>query len=118
MSLKAVAVSCLALSLASSASAWEKAKNPDRFPSIGLTYTGIAEDGEYKTLGFTQDTELLSRSLVLDTRLPLSDSFTLNLGLGTTASEIEGEESAAFNADEFESSGALFTVGGRFYFNR
>jgi hypothetical protein len=97
---------------------WEHPNNPDRFPSLGLSYTGIAEDGDYKTQGFSQDIESSSAALILDTRLPLSNSFTLSLGLGATGTNVKGESNAVFDADELDTSGGLFTISGRYYFNK
>lgn len=98
--------------------AWEHPQNPDRFPSLGFTYTGISEEGEYETLGFRQDIESKSGLLLLDTRLPLSNSFTLSVGLGATGTRVKGEDNAAFNADDLDTSGGLFTISGRYYFNK
>lgn len=102
----------------STASAWEHAQNPDRFPSFGITYSGQAEEGDYKLLGASQDVESTTRSLILDTRLPLSSSFTLSLGLGSTGENYKGKENASFNADELDTKGGVFFISGRYYFNR
>lgn len=98
---------------------WEFPKNPDRFPSLGFNYTGVAETGNIKaTNNEGQDLETKSGALVLDTRMPLSDSFTLYLGIGATSSNIKGKESSSLLANETDTSGGLFTIGGRYYFNR
>lgn len=102
----------------SPAFAWEHPNNPDRFPSLGLSYTGVSEDGDYKTQGFSQDIESSSGALILDTRLPLSNSFTLSVGLGAVGTNVKGESNAVFAADELDTSGGLFTISGRYYFNK
>jgi hypothetical protein len=110
-------VSLLAMVPASSF-AWEHPKNPDRFPSIGFTYSSTAEEGEMKTQGATQDVETAGGALVLDTRLPLSNSFTLNVGLGLTASTVEGKDNQYFYGSETDTKGGTFFIGGRYYFNK
>jgi len=61
-------------------------KNPDRFPSFGITLESQSLEGDFKSPSApafgSQDVESTSRRLTFDTRLPLSNSFTLNLALG------------------------------------
>lgn len=98
--------------------AWEVPKNPDRFPSLGLTYTGVSETGDYNIQGYKQDVETTNRSLIADLRLPLATSFTLSIGVGGTHSEVLGKENFNFYGSKTDTSGGLFTISGRFYFNQ
>lgn len=96
---------------------WEHPKNPDRFPSVGFSLSGSAEDGDYKTQGVSQDLESKGSSLFVDTRLPLSNSFTLSVGLGTTKSTVDAKDNPFFFGSKSQLSGSVFSIGGRFYFN-
>jgi len=93
--------------------------NPDRFPSIGLTYSGTSQEGDFVSAGGgSQDIEERYGELVFDTRLPLSNSFTLNLAIGAVATVTEGKDSPTIFADETDTSGALLRIGARYYFNK
>ena len=98
--------------------AWEHPMNPDRFPSLGFTYSGSAEDGEFTSAGTRQDVEVVSGGLFLDTRLPLSNSFTLSFGLGAVGSNVKGKDSPTLFSSESDTSGGSFFISGRYYFNR
>lgn len=98
-------------------SAREYPNNPDRFPSLGLTYTGESGTGQYKTLGVSQDLSTAANTLILDTRLPLSSSFTLSLALGGTGTSVKAEPNAFFTDAKTDSSNGFFTISGRYYFN-
>lgn len=116
--MKKIATALLLVStLSTSLLAWEFDKNPDRFPSLGLNYTGTSDTGQYKVIGLSQDIESNAHTVVLDTRLPLSNSLTLAIGAGTTSSHSEGKGGGSFNADQLDQDGGLFTVGARYYFN-
>jgi hypothetical protein len=112
-----IAIAALLLSPVVS-SAWEFQKNPDRFPSLGLTYTGTEEDGDYNALQSFQDVEGKRKSLILDTRLPLSNSFTLSLGFGKASTHVIGLESPYYNANDLNTSGTTMVISGRYYFSR
>lgn len=112
---KLIAVSFLLLP--STVLAWEHPLNPDRFPSVGLSYEGATMEGEIKTQGVGQDTEIRTGLLLLDARLPMSNSFTLELGIGSSAMELEAKESPFFFAGENKTTGAFTRIGARYYFN-
>lgn len=102
--------------------AWEYPQNPDRFPSIGLNLSGENGTGDVKypsmpALG-SQDLSGTSSAFILDTRLPLSNSFTLNLALGGTSSELKGDANATFESSKQTMSGGIFNIGVRYYFNK
>ena len=98
--------------------AWEHPKNPDRFPSLGLTYAANALEGDFASAGTSQDIESESSELLIDTRLPLSDSFTLSVGLGGVSTNTKGKDSPTLFSSETDASGGSFVISGRWYFNR
>lgn len=97
---------------------WEHPSNPDRFPSIGLSYAGSTIDGEFTTAGLKQDVETKSGLLLLDTRLPLSNKLTLELGIGSMAVKQTGDENAVFFGSENDQSGSYSKIGIRYYFSK
>jgi len=102
--------------------AWEYPQNPDRFPSIGLNLTGESMAGEVKSPSFpalgSQDIEGTDSTLVLDTRLPLSNSFTLNIALGGTRNETKYKQTPTQDSAEIKGDGGIFSIGCRYYFNK
>lgn len=98
--------------------AWEHPKNPDRFPSIGLSYAGSTLEGEYVIEGFKQDTEVKTGLLLLDTRLPLSNKLTLDVGIGSTAIRETSEENRNFFGEREDLKGAYTRIGIRYYFSK
>lgn len=97
--------------------AWEHPQNPDRFPSLGLTLDGTSASGDYTTAGFKQDVDSETSEILLDTRLPLSNSFTLSIGLGATGTTFKGKENPNFFSSETKTNGGHFFITGRYYFN-
>jgi hypothetical protein len=101
--------------------AWEHPQNPDRFPSIGLELAGQSTDGDWNSPSIPsagkQNVEINSSIFILDTRLPLSKSFTLSLALGTTASESKADATPVLASEKLEQSGGYFSIGARYYFN-
>jgi len=97
-------------------------KNPDRFPSFGITLESQSLEGDFKSPSApafgSQDVESTSRRLTFDTRLPLSNSFTLNLALGLVGGEAEAEETSLLHSAKTEQDGTYFRIGARYYFNR
>jgi len=101
---------------------WEYPNNPDRFPSVGLSLSGQSVSGEVSYPSApgagVQNAELSTGLFILDTRLPLSNSFTLNLALGSAAYAEKYEATQSLNSKKFESkSGGYFSIGARYYFN-
>lgn len=93
--------------------------NPDRFPSIGINYTGAFEDGEgtaYDTgLSASQDIEISHGVLALDLRLPVSGNVTLNGAIGITGTEATANETNLLQGGKQETDGMFVNVGVRFY---
>lgn len=92
-------------------------KNPDRFPSIGLTYSGSNQKGQYRIADIEQDINIENGSLILDVILPVTDSVTLNFGLGGVGSKVDAESTRLFYPSETKSNGGIFILGARYYFN-
>jgi hypothetical protein len=111
----AIVATTLLLSLPSLA--WEKERNPDRFPSLGVTLDSASGEGDATVSGLSQDVEETVSGLTLDVRLPLSNSFTLSTGLGGYSSEVEAIENNIFLGSKSETSGGRFFISGRYYFN-
>lgn len=105
---------------AGAAQAREFALNPDRFPSIGLSLEGEGYEGETKfpSAGLKQDSEFGYSRLTIDTRLPLSNSFTLELALGSVGRRYEADETPFLDSVDERQGGGYFRIGGRYYFNR
>ena len=102
--------------------AGEHPLNPDRFPSIGLSLSGQGVSGD-QTFPSAPGVGALNREdslgmFVIDTRLPLSNSFTLELALGSVSYLEESDESAFFNSSKFDASGGYFRIVARWYFNK
>lgn len=97
--------------------AWEQPKNPDRFPSLALTLDGTSSTGDYSSSNLRQDVENQTSELLFDTRLPLSEYFTLSIGLGAIGTTFKGKENSNFFSSETKTNGGHFFISGRFYFN-
>lgn len=112
------------LSLSSASYAWDTSKNPDAVPSLGLTYHSQTVSGGYGPT-LTSDTylnlgerEYDQQMVTFDTRIPVSNRFTLNLSL----SAIELEETFNSNNTDIalndlsDMDGGAFSLGVRYYF--
>lgn len=99
--------------------AGEHSGNPDRFPSIGLNYTGTAlsGDGTVMASGVSakQDEDLVMGEFMVDGRFPVSDWITLSAGLGLIGYEFKGEETALLAGGKDELSGVKVNLGIRWY---
>lgn len=109
------------LASAATCSAAEYKGNPDRLPSIGLTFGGIAETGN-ATLSSggasaTQPAELSNGHFVLDGRVPVSDRLTLMGSLGYTGSSSDVKETTLLDGQKVDTTGISFSVGLRIYLN-
>ncbi len=117
-----MAAAALVAAMAAGATAREYPDNPDRFPSIGLALDGNSAEGELKYpsapgLG-TQDARWAVARLIFDARLPLSNSFTLDLALGSVGFLQTADQTPSLNSSRFEAGGGYFRIGARYYFNR
>lgn len=97
----------------------EVAGNPDRYPSVGLTWSGSAEDGDSVVFGggssAEQDVEVSNGAFVLDLRLPVSDTVTFSAAVGSSATEVEAPETPLLFGQKSKTSGIGFSLGVRFY---
>src|SRR5512143_1402696 len=93
------------------AHAWEYPQNPDRFPSVGFGVQGNFGTGHSSLGPFSIDSHITGVSPQIDTRLPLSNSFTLSLNAGYGAST--GRSSSSKST----SDSGFFGIHGRYYFN-
>lgn len=92
-------------------------KNPDKFTSLGLSYSGVSADIEGKQADlFEQEGTATSGSIMLDIRIPIADSVTLSGGIGTYISEATMDENLFFDKATTEYSGIQYSVGVRYYF--
>lgn len=113
-----IAISCGVLFFSSPATAREYEKNPDRFPSIGLTYESFGLEGETDFRGVAkQDVEESGGAIIFDWRMPLSQSITMNLALGAIGSLTEGVSMPQVTGYKTELGGGYFRLGMRYYFN-
>lgn len=116
---KFIAVMLLLVAPAASLFAAEHAGNPDRFPSIGINWSGSAEDGDSTVFGggssAKQDVEVASGAFVLDLRLPVSSNVTFTAAIGSSATTVEAPETPLLFGQKSETSGLGLSVGVRFY---
>lgn len=93
--------------------------NPDRMPSIGLNLGGVSESGNSTVKGggasAVQDMTVSSGHLVLDLRLPVSNSVTLSAAIGSVSTKVTAEETPILFGNDAKSNGLSFDVGVRFY---
>lgn len=97
-------------------------RNPDRFPSIGLNLSFGGEKGtteiEDGFLSADQDTEIGIFRLTLDTRVPVSNSWTLYGALSLTGTAVEMDETFDLAGSNTETGGITINLGARYYFNK
>lgn len=118
--------------LAINAMAYEIQGNPDRFPSVGLNYTGTFLKGTGSLApipGFiiTDEKDLKETAHVgmLDLRLPVNENITLNAGAGYAGRVNERVDASLAQNDtaifgeriKDNLSGPTFNVGARYYFH-
>lgn len=101
--------------LSSTAMAYEVKDNPDRFPSVGVNYTGVFLKGEgtfepVPGFFFNKETDLKDtlHQTVVDLRLPAMSNLTFNFGAGYASRTVD-----RIDASLFQSGGALLVVGDR-----
>lgn len=80
--------------MAGSAGAWEVKGNPDKTPSIGISYEKLSLRGasyysfnNQYVYGTHQDMKLSGSSQTFDLRVPVSPNLTLEGGVGVISSE-------------------------------
>lgn len=117
--MKKIMVAFTGLFLSSVAMAAEYEGNPDRLPSIGINYSGLAETGDFTVtssgVSAQQDMTIANGMLALDARLPISNSTTLNFAVGIIGSETTADETSLLTGGKSKSRGFSFNVGARFY---
>lgn len=93
--------------------------NPDKMPSIGLNLGGTSESGDSIVKGSgssaTQNMNVSSGHLVLDLRLPVSNSVTLSAAIGSVATKVTADETPLLFGNDTKTNGLAFDVGIRFY---
>jgi hypothetical protein len=108
--------------LAAPTFAGEYDRNPDRFPSLGITLDlgGASGDATLTASGASAKQDVASglASLALDTRIPVSQSVTLSAGLALFGNASEADETALLSKQEVNQSGFNLTLGMRYYFNQ
>lgn len=99
--------------------AWEFPNNPDRYPSLGLNFSGQSLEGEREFVAgpqsAKQDGIYESGMLVLDGKFPVSNRITLNAAIGASSIRWGYDETPLLNFEENENSGTYFNLGIRFY---
>jgi hypothetical protein len=112
----------LAVVLGSSANLWARdwpADNPDRYPSIGLSYLGLFQTGDLSFMTGTgttsQDIDNTDNRIFADVRFPMTDSVTLTGGVGYAAAQATADETSTLSGQDQDLSGFLVGVGVRFY---
>lgn len=93
--------------------------NPDKIPSIGLNLGGSSESGDstLKSAGTfaSQNMDVTTGHLVLDLRLPVSNSVTLSAAVGSLTTKVTAEETPLLFGNDSKTNGYDFEVGIRFY---
>ncbi|MFQ5596834.1 MAG: hypothetical protein ACE5GK_02170 [Nitrospiria bacterium] len=98
--------------------------NPDRFPSIGLSFGLISIDGD---LSYFNNGALLtpkssakteSMDLTLDLRVPVSHSLTFFGAFSIQSDEATSNETTAFFGTDRDLFGYGLRLGARYYFNK
>lgn len=119
---KIAAVVVMVVMYTSGLFAWEFSQNPDRFPSVGVTLYGEGSDGEASypsapAIG-NQDVEYSEGRFSVDTRLPVSNSLSLNFELGTIKNTAKAKETLFLDSQNVDTKGAFIAIGARYYFNK
>ena len=113
------AIVALMLAVGSTSWAVEYPGNPDKVPSVGFNFGGIAESGDVTVTdspnSAKQTIEMTNAHLILDVRVPVSNNVTLNGALGLSGSTSQANETPMLLGQKSESSGLSFNVGVRFY---
>jgi hypothetical protein len=98
---------------------WNATQNPDRWPSLGVNGSGNQlihhSAGNASTNSFS-DSASNSQTLTFDTRLPVSDSWTLTAAAGGSRSDSESKTSVTANPTVNLSGSVTASAGARYYF--
>jgi hypothetical protein len=96
--------------------------NPDQRASIGVSL-GLASDSGDVTvtsggLSAKQDVSAGFAELEFDTRIPVSNNWTLSGALSFSGVNVEADETAALPGAEQQTGGVGIRVGARYYFGK
>ena len=121
--MKSLVIAVSLVTLASiTLNAWEFPNNPDRFMSLGLNLTSQSAEGEWESPTHpewgNQDTEARLRTLIFDVRIPVSNSTTFNVAVGTLDIETESDRTFLLYAEKEDMKGGIFQIGFRHYLNK
>lgn len=112
------------------AGAYEIKDNPDRFPSVGLNYSGASLKGDTEFSGFAfggtkpQMKESIN-NFMGDLRLPATENLTFEVGAGYAMNNLESNDGTWFlsggsfmvtTPTKTDLSGPSYKVGARYYF--
>lgn len=96
--------------------------NPDHCASIGFNLSGASGSGTQKLssggLSAEQDFDSAALGIFADTRIPLSESVSLNAGIGLSGAGTEAPETPVFDKIESSEGAFHFNVGIRFYLGK
>lgn len=106
---------------------YEVKDNPDRFPSLGVNYTGYSLKGDtkYTNIVWTPQPEMKDtfNSFMGDARFPINNILTIEAGVGYAARTIEGIDGSVvgnslfYDTTKSEMTGPIYKVGARLYFH-
>lgn len=99
----------------------EFAKNPDRFPSIGLEILKAGETGTGTAQGNISADQGLSIDvfqLVFDFAVPVSNSVTFSGAIGHSQTDSSSDRTNLLLGYDANTNGFFFKLGVRYYFNQ
>jgi hypothetical protein len=106
---------------------YEIKDNPDRFPSLGIIYSGhnLKGDLNYGTIVWTPQPEAKDKlnSFMGDARVPINDMLTIEAGIGYAKHTIEGIDGSVvgnnlfYDTTKADMSGPTYKLGARIYFH-
>jgi hypothetical protein len=101
---------------------WAFDLNPDRFPSLGINLEGgTSTDGTFKVMSSgastSQDVSEDFGAIAIDTRIPVSEHWTLNAAIILQSFKTTADETAFLFGSESKISTFAFSFGARYYFH-
>lgn len=125
---------CLVVLATSCCFGYEIKDNPDRFPSVGVNYTGVFLKGEgtfapVPGFVFNKEADLKDtlHQTIVDLRLPTTPNLTFNFGAGYASRSVDRLDASLVAvsggylvvADRLtdDLSGPVVNVGARYYFH-
>ena len=118
----------VSLVLAQQAKAWEFARNPDRFPSIGLNISAADLNGKRDevsqpanpilAMNAGGDVDYQSNTVGADVRLPVNDGMTLTLSADHFDNRSTFERKGNLYRESESLRGVRYGLGVRIYFNK